>query len=75
MKELGINEADRVKYEHAHLCDMLHTAMIYEQLDCRSLGCFGFATPQCSEHPATVRVGNAATAVGGSGGGARYCRG
>ena len=40
MKELGINEADRVKYEHAHLCDMLQMVMTYDQLDVSSLGCF-----------------------------------
>ena len=40
MKELGINDADRVKYEHAHLCDMLQMAVSYDQLDVSSLGCF-----------------------------------
>ena len=40
MKELGINDADRVKYEHAHLCDMLQMAVSYDQRDVSSLGCF-----------------------------------
>ena len=40
MKELGINEADRMQYEHAPLCDMLQMAMTYDQLDVSSLGCF-----------------------------------
>ena len=40
MKDLGINEADRAKYEHAHLCDVLQMAVCYDQLDISSLGCF-----------------------------------
>ena len=40
MKELGINDSDRVKYEHSHLCDMLQMATTYDQLDVSSLGCF-----------------------------------
>ena len=40
MKELGINDADRVKYQHAHLCDMLQMVVTYDQLDVSSLGCF-----------------------------------
>ena len=39
-KELGINDADRVKCEHAHLCDMLQMVMTCDQLDVSSLGCF-----------------------------------
>ena len=39
-KDFGINEADRVNYEHVHLCDMLQMAMMYDQLDVSGLGCF-----------------------------------
>ena len=40
MTELGINEADQVKYAHAPLCDMLQMATTYNHLDVSSLGCF-----------------------------------
>ena len=37
LKDLGINDADPVKHEHAHPCDMLQMAMTYDQLDVSSL--------------------------------------
>ena len=40
MKDLGIADSDRVKYEHAHLCDVLEMASTYDQLEISSLGCF-----------------------------------
>ena len=40
MRDTGVPETDRVRHEHGLLCDVLQTAMTYDQLEVSSLCCF-----------------------------------
>ena len=37
MRDIGVPESDRVRHEHGLLCDVLQTAMTYDQLEVSAL--------------------------------------
>jgi hypothetical protein len=40
MRDVGVAETDRVRHEHQILCEVLQTAMVYDQLEVSALCCF-----------------------------------